>query len=101
MFDPLAIAVDDRVALQRWDARGPEFSPATHSPWLAGSNTQTVLPLSGLNGPLGVAVDTADNLYVVDSETPRVVKLPAKSTVTIIGICSGAVGFGAVAMDQL
>jgi serine/threonine protein kinase, bacterial len=36
-----------------------------------------VLPFTGLNSPGGVAVDTADNLYVTDMEANRVVKLPA------------------------
>jgi NHL repeat len=42
----------------------------------AGSNSQTVLPFTGLTQPEGVAVDTADNLYVTDWGNNRVVKLP-------------------------
>jgi serine/threonine protein kinase, bacterial len=43
----------------------------------AGSSTQIVLPFISLNYPHGVAVDTAGNLYVIDSSSQRVVKLPA------------------------
>jgi serine/threonine protein kinase, bacterial len=42
----------------------------------AGSNTQTVLPFTGLNAPFGVAVDTTGNLYVTDTGNSRVLKLP-------------------------
>ena len=46
----------------------------------AGSNTQTVLPFTGLSTTLGgVAVDTAGNLYVTDFANNRVVKLAAGS----------------------
>jgi serine/threonine protein kinase, bacterial len=41
----------------------------------AGSNTATVLPLTGLNTPLGVTVDTAGNVYVADRGNDRAVKL--------------------------
>jgi serine/threonine-protein kinase len=43
-----------------------------------GSSTQTELPFTGLNEPTGVAVDRADNVYVVDPDNNRVLKLPAK-----------------------
>ena len=44
----------------------------------AGSSTPTVLPFTGLNGPGGVAVDTAGNVYVLDhSGFGQVVKLAA------------------------
>jgi serine/threonine protein kinase, bacterial len=36
-----------------------------------------VLPFTGLNGPIGVAVDGAGNLYVADSGNNRVLKLAA------------------------
>lgn len=48
----------------------------------AGSNTPTVLPFTGLSrvdGPHGVAVDTAGAVYVTDSANKRVVKLAAGS----------------------
>jgi serine/threonine protein kinase, bacterial len=35
----------------------------------------TVLPFTGLNNPVGVAVDTAGSLYVTDVGNNRVVKL--------------------------
>ena len=39
--------------------------------------TQIVLPFTGLNGPLGVAVDTNRNVYVTDTGNNRVLKLAA------------------------
>ena len=41
----------------------------------AGSDTPTVLPLTGLNTPLGVAVDKDGIVYVADRGNDRVVKL--------------------------
>jgi serine/threonine protein kinase, bacterial len=38
-----------------------------------------VLPFTGLNGPYGVAVDAAGNLYVADDGNNQVLKLPAGS----------------------
>jgi len=43
-----------------------------------GANTPTVLPFTGLNTPLAVAVDTAGNVYVADKFNNRVLKLPAQ-----------------------
>jgi serine/threonine-protein kinase len=43
----------------------------------SGSNTPTALPLSGLNTPLGVAVDNTGNIYVADRGNDRTVKLAA------------------------
>ena len=43
----------------------------------AGSNTQTVLPFTGLGGANGVAVDTAGAVYVSDNLNNRVLKLTA------------------------
>ena len=51
----------------------------------AGSNTQTVLPFTGLIGPIGVAVDAAGDLYVTDAFNNRVLKLAAGSnTQTVV-----------------
>jgi serine/threonine protein kinase, bacterial len=41
----------------------------------AGSNTPTVLPLNGLNTPLGVTVDGAGTVYVADRGNDRAIKL--------------------------
>jgi DNA-binding beta-propeller fold protein YncE len=38
------------------------------------------VPLTGLNGPIGVAVDASRNVYVVDSGNNRVLELAARST---------------------
>ena len=44
-----------------------------------------VLPFTGLDGPDGVAVDTAGNVYVTDATNARVVKLAAgSSTQTVL-----------------
>ena len=40
------------------------------------SNTAITLPFNGLNGPQGVAVDGAGNVYVADAGNNRVLKLP-------------------------
>jgi serine/threonine protein kinase, bacterial len=37
-----------------------------------------VLPFTGLNNPVGVAVDTAGDVYVVDNLGNKVVKLAAR-----------------------
>jgi len=42
----------------------------------SGSNTQNELPLSGLNHPHGVSVDSAGAVYVADWGNNRVLKLP-------------------------
>ncbi len=41
----------------------------------ASTTTQSVLPFTGLNGPDGVAVDSASNVYVVVTDNHRVLKL--------------------------
>ena len=44
-----------------------------------------MLPFTGLNGPEGVAVDSAGDLYVTDHENNRVLKLAAgSSTQTVL-----------------
>jgi serine/threonine protein kinase, bacterial len=45
----------------------------------AGSNTQMVLPFTGLDAPLGVAVDGVGDLYVTYPFNKRVLKLAAGS----------------------
>jgi serine/threonine-protein kinase len=44
----------------------------------AGSNAPTALPLTGLNTPLAVAVDSDGNVLVADRGNDRVVKLGVK-----------------------
>jgi DNA-binding beta-propeller fold protein YncE len=60
----------------------PPTATATHAtttePSHSASNpSQVVLPFTGLNRPLGVAVDAAGNVYVTDPDNNRVLKLPA------------------------
>jgi len=45
----------------------------------AGSADQTELPLTGLEYPEGLAVDSAGNVYVVDGRNRQVVKVAAGS----------------------
>ncbi|WP_083869479.1 hypothetical protein [Nocardia niigatensis] len=42
----------------------------------AGASTPTTLPFTGLQNPQGMAVDTANNVYVTDMGSNAVVKLP-------------------------
>ena len=43
------------------------------------SNASKTLPFNGLNHPQGISVDTAGNVYVVDTGNNRVLKLPPVS----------------------
>jgi NHL repeat len=72
----------------------------------AGSNTQTVLPFTGLDlcsnnieaATAGVAVDAAGNVYVSDSCNNRVVKLAAGSSTQTVLPFTGLNGPGGVAV---
>ena len=64
----------------------------------AGSNTQTVLPFTGLNRPDGVAVDTAGNVYVLDGKN-RVVKLAGGSNVQTVLPFTGLDGPDGMTVD--
>jgi serine/threonine-protein kinase len=44
----------------------------------AGASSPSVLPFTGLHDPDDVAVDTAGNVYLLDSMNFRVLKLTAK-----------------------
>ena len=61
------------LTVWRWTAAGNVYVADTGNNRVlklaAGSSTQTVLPFTGLNGPYGVAVDTAGTVYVADTTT--------------------------------
>ena len=49
------------------------------------ASRQTAMPFTGLNQPCAVAVDTAGDLYVIDSGNNRVLKLASgSSTETVL-----------------
>ncbi len=75
---PGDVAVD--TAGDLYVADGYDASNSRVLKLAAGSNTQTVLPFTGLNAPFGVAVDTAGDLYVTDRDNNRVLKLAAGSS---------------------
>jgi serine/threonine protein kinase, bacterial len=61
----------------RSSASSPTSSSAPTSSGRSYS-AQVVLPFTGLNGPVGVAVDAAGNLYVADNGNSRVLRQPAR-----------------------
>ena len=58
--------------------------PAQPSAQPAPASGQPVLPFTGLNGPDGVAVDTAGTVYVADSGNNRVLTLATGSNVQTV-----------------
>jgi serine/threonine-protein kinase len=68
-------------------AQTPTGQPAARSGQaapLAAPAGQTVLPFTGLDSPVGVAVDTAGNVYVTDKLNSRVLKLAAGATTATV-----------------
>jgi serine/threonine protein kinase/sugar lactone lactonase YvrE len=61
---------------------------------------QIVLPFTGLDRPLGVAVDTKGNVYVTDTGNNRVVELAAGSTTQTVAPFSGLDHPGGIAVDD-
>jgi sugar lactone lactonase YvrE len=61
------------------------------------SSMQSVVPVPGLSSPDGVAVDSAGDLFIADTNNNRVVELKADGSQTIVG--SGLSAPTAVAVD--
>src|ERR1700739_4088817 len=76
-------------------------SPAPQTPTAqsAAPSVQTVVPFTGLTGPLGVAVDTAGNLYVTDVSNNRVLELAAGSATQSVLPFTGLKSPQGVAVD--
>ncbi|WP_310777250.1 serine/threonine-protein kinase PknD [Mycobacterium sp. Z3061] len=73
-----AVVVTVTVRVHSAGTRAPDSSAASKpAPPPAPAAAEVVLPIAGLNGPLGVAADGAGNVYVADSGNDRVVKLDA------------------------
>ncbi len=66
----------------------------------AKSPAQIVLPFTGLDRPLGVAVDAKGNVYVADSGNNRVVELAAGSTSQTVASFSGLDHPAGLAVDD-
>jgi serine/threonine protein kinase, bacterial len=66
----------------------------------AGSNTQAVLPFTGLSEPEGMPGDAAGDLYVVDNDNHRVLKLAAGSSTQIVLPFAGLSEPTSVAVDS-
>jgi hypothetical protein len=50
-----------------------------------GTGIQSTVPATGLNNPLGVAVDGLGDVYIADSDNSRVVEVSANGTQTTVG----------------
>ncbi len=73
-----AVVVTVTVRVHSAGTRAPDSSASSKpAPPPAPAPAEVVLPIAGLNGPLGVAADGAGNVYVADSGNDRVVKLDA------------------------
>lgn len=68
--------------------------PAAASPAAAQFASQVTVPFTGLNGPSGVAVDKAGDVFAADSGNNRVVELPAIAplAVTTASLPGGTLG---------
>jgi streptogramin lyase len=66
----------------------------------AGSASQTVLPFTGLNEPVGVAVDAVGDLYVTDGVNNRVLKLAGGSSTQSVLPFTGLGGPWGVVVDS-
>ena len=73
---PTAVAVDNTGTLYVVDVRNNDNRVLKLA---VGSNTQQVLPFTGLTEPHDVAVDDTGTIYVTDFGTERVLKLAAAS----------------------
>jgi DNA-binding beta-propeller fold protein YncE len=65
----------------------------------AGTNAQTVLPITGLN-TFRMAVDTAGDVYVTDGDNKQVLKLAAGSSTPAVLPFTGLNGPEDVAVDS-
>ena len=95
----IAIVITGITSQQKQNSNGPQITlpPSTTSttklplqpgqpgaPGRPAYGPQVTLPLTGLNTPKGVAVDSAGDVYVADMGNDRVLKLAAGSSTQIV-----------------